>query len=232
MNKPKILYVEDEVFLAKIVKESLESRGYEVRLVTEGGAVLAAFAEYQPDICVFDVMLPQKDGFEIAELIRRGDQQTPILFVTAKTETEDVVKGFKVGGNDYIRKPFSMEELAIRLENLLQLFQQKMARRKVGQAISLGEFTFSSSKLELNHPGQETIQLSYREAQILNLLCAHTNQVLERKKLLLEVWGDDSFFNSRNLDVYIRKLRSYLAIDEQVSILTLKGVGYRFCVEG
>lgn len=231
MSKPKILYVEDEVFLAKIVKEGLEGRGYEVHLVTEGGSVLATFEEYQPDICVFDVMLPQKDGFEIAELIRQVDQQIPILFVTAKTETEDVVKGFKAGGNDYIRKPFSMEELVVRLENLLQLFRQSPAKTAQQDVITLGRFTFSPTKLELVHPEQTAIQLSYREVQILNLLCAHANQVLERKKLLLEVWGDDSFFNSRNLDVYIRKLRSYLAADDQVSILTLKGVGYRFCVE-
>ncbi|MEL6837291.1 MAG: response regulator transcription factor [Bacteroidota bacterium] len=231
MNKPRILYVEDEVFLAKIVKEGLEGRGYDVHLVTEGDAVLDAFHEYLPDICVFDVMLPQKDGFEIAELIRQADRQTPILFVTAKTETEDVVKGFKAGGNDYIRKPFSMEELVVRLENLLQLVQQNPAKPSPNAQITLGQFTFSPTKLELAHPTKKTIQLSYREVQILNLLCEHINQVLERKKLLLEVWGDDSFFNSRNLDVYIRKLRSYLAADEQVSILTLKGVGYRFCVE-
>lgn len=227
----KILYVEDEVFLAKIVKEGLESRGYEVRLVTEGGSVPKAFAEWQPDICVFDVMLPQKDGFELAELIRQNDQETPILFVTAKNETEDVVRGFKVGGNDYIRKPFSLEELVVRLENLLQLTRQSPARQMQKELIQLGDFTFSPTKLELAHPEQGATQLSYREVQILNLLCAHTNKVLERKELLLEVWGDDSFFNSRNLDVYIRKLRSYLAKDDRVNILTLKGVGYRFSVE-
>lgn len=228
--QPKILYVEDEVFLAKIVKEGLEGKGYEVRLVTEGGSVPRAFAEWQPDICVFDVMLPQKDGFELAEHIRRNDKNTPILFVTAKNETEDVVRGFKVGGNDYIRKPFSLEELVVRLENLLQLTQQSARPAAPTEAIELGAYIFSSSKLELTHPDQGTTQLSYREVQILNLLCAHTNQVLERKQLLMDVWGDDSFFNSRNLDVYIRKLRGYLQHDDTVNILTLKGVGYRFSV--
>ena len=228
MSKVKVLYVEDEVFLAKIVKEGLESRGYNVRLVAEGGAVLEAFSDWQPDICVFDVMLPQKDGFELAELIRQRDQTTPILFVTAKNETEDVVRGFKVGGNDYIRKPFGMEELVVRLENLLQLTQAQTTSSS--GPIQLGSYTFSSTQLELNHPERGAIQLSYREAQILNLLCNHINQILERKQLLLEVWGDDSFFNSRNLDVYIRKLRSYLEADPQVNILTLKGVGYRFSI--
>ena len=229
METTKVLYVEDEVFLAKIVKEGLESRGYQVRLLAEGGSVVQTFAAWQPDICIFDVMLPQKDGFEVAELIRQQNRSTPILFVTAKNETEDVVRGFEVGGNDYIRKPFSMAELAVRIENLLQLTQAS-SNRSTG-SLQLGAYHFNASKLELSHPQHGTIQLSYREVQILKLLCQHINQVLERKQLLLEVWGDDSFFNSRNLDVYIRKLRSYLEADDKVNILTLKGVGYRFSVE-
>ena len=231
MEATKVLYVEDEVFLAKIVKEGLESRGYQVRLLAEGGSVAQTFAAWKPDICIFDVMLPQKDGFEIAELIRQQNRSTPILFVTAKNETEDVVRGFEVGGNDYIRKPFSMAELAVRIENLLQLTQNTASASRSMESLQLGAYSFTASKLELSHPQRGTIQLSYREVQILKLLCQHINQVLERKQLLLEVWGDDSFFNSRNLDVYIRKLRSYLEADDKVNILTLKGVGYRFSVE-
>ena len=139
------------------------------------------------------------------------------------------MRGFEVGGNDYIRKPFSMAELAVRIENLLQLTQASSNRST--ESLQLGAYHFNASKLELSHPQRGTIQLSYREVQILKLLCQHINQVLERKQLLLEVWGDDSFFNSRNLDVYIRKLRSYLEADDKVNILTLKGVGYRFSVE-
>lgn len=231
MAATKILYVEDEPFLAKIVKESLESRGYHVNLITNGGQAISAFREFQPDICILDVMLPQKDGFELAEEIRQQDTTVPILFVTAKNQTEDVLKGFQVGGNEYIRKPFSLEELIARLENLLHLTQQRAQEKPVLEQLSIGDFIFSLNRMELIYRDEEPRQLSYREVQILELLCQHLNNTLERRKILLDVWGDDSFFNSRNLDVYIRKLRSYLARDERIQIITLKAVGYRFTVE-
>lgn len=231
MAATKVLYVEDEPFLAKIVKESLESRGYLVRLITNGGQAIAAFQEFQPDVCVLDVMLPQKDGFELAEEIRQQHKTVPILFVTAKNQTEDVLKGFRVGGNEYIRKPFSLEELIVRLENLLHLTQQRNPETPPLEPVTFGHFTFSPTKMELTYQDEEARQLSYREVQILELLCQHRNTTLERRKLLLDVWGDDSFFNSRNLDVYIRKLRNYLARDERIHIITLKAVGYRFAVD-
>lgn len=230
MNKTKVLYVEDEPFLAKIVKESLESRDFSVRLLTDGREVLNVFEEWVPAICVLDVMLPYQDGFELGAAIRQRDPAVPILFVTAKNETEDVLKGFASGGNDYIRKPFSMEELVVRINNLLLL--SKPATAQPSGDIQIGTFVFSPQKLELRNGQAPPVQLSYREGQILEILCEHLNGTLERKHLLLSVWGDDSFFNSRNLDVYIRKLRTYLAADEKISILTLKGVGYRFMVAG
>ncbi|MCB0638290.1 MAG: response regulator transcription factor [Lewinella sp.] len=233
MAEPRILYVEDEPFLAKIVSESLESRGYAVKLVTDGARAVAAFAEWQPDICVLDVMLPGQSGFEIAEEIRRRDPAVPILFVTAKTQTEDVLQGFRVGGNDYIRKPFSLEELIVRLENMLQLTRQRATGSTPGDDdwMQLGDYRFSVTRLELIYRDEEPESLSYREVQILDQLCRHRNGTLERQKLLLAVWDDDSFFNSRNLDVYIRKLRRYLERDARVKIVTLKGVGYRFMVD-
>jgi DNA-binding response OmpR family regulator len=232
MKKVKILYVEDEPFLAKIVKESLESRDYNVLLLSDGRKVIDTFTEWQPDVCILDVMLPFRDGFELGAAIRKRNPTIPILFVTAKNETEDVLKGFSVGGNDYIRKPFSMEELVVRITNLLLLSGNSEGETPAEiTEIQLGAFLFSPEKLALQHPENPPIQLSYREGQILALLCQHRNGTLERKDLLLSVWGDDSFFNSRNLDVYIRKLRTYLAVDENISILTLKGVGYRFMVE-
>lgn len=232
MEKVKILYVEDEPFLAKIVKESLENRNYNVQLLSDGRNVIDTFTKWEPDVCVLDVMLPFRDGFELGSAIRKLNPTTPILFVTAKSETEDVVKGFSSGGNDYIRKPFSMEELVVRITNLLQLSGTSEGEKpSEATEIPLGAFVFSPEKLALYHRKNPPVQLSYREGQILELLCQHRNGTLERKHLLLSVWGDDSFFNSRNLDVYIRKLRTYLAPDDNISILTLKGVGYRFMVE-
>ncbi len=230
MKKTKILYVEDEPFLAKIVKESLESKGFEVSHVADGAKVLTRLANYAADICLLDVMLPNIDGFAIAKAIKKR-QDLPIIFLTAKEQTEDLVKGFESGGNDYIKKPFSMEELIIRIKNLLQLTQMKQAAtpKKIEELVTFGSFQFHPLRLQLTHPNFSK-RLSYREAEILKELCRNINSTTDRKELLLKIWGDDSFFNSRNLDVYIKKLRDYLKVDEEVSIITLKGVGYHFSV--
>ncbi|MCP4440097.1 MAG: response regulator transcription factor [Aureispira sp.] len=227
----KIFYVEDEVFLAKIIKESLESRGYEVCLVTDGAKALAAYEQYAADICVLDVMLPNVDGFEIGQAIREQTPKTPIIYLTAKDQTQDVLAGFKAGGNDYIKKPCSIEELLVRIENLLSLTHQKAAKPYTKEAIQLGAFTFSPLKSQLQYKEKEAISLSHKEAELLKFFAQHINQVSDRRLLLNTVWGDDSFFNSRNLDVYIAKLRNYFKVDEQVKIITLRGVGYRFLVE-
>ena len=227
----KILYVEDELFLGKIVKESLESRGYEVHMESDGDKAIAAFKKVQPNICVLDVMLPGKDGFAIATAIRQTDKQVPILFLTAKTQTEDVVKGFTLGGNDYIRKPFSMEELIVRLENLLTLKGGKGAGTGGNpDMISMGAYTFHIPRQILQSPVEEK-KLSYRESELLKYLFDHRNGIADRRNILIELWGNDSFFNSRNLDVYITRLRSYLKDDPKLEILTIKGIGYRFVVE-
>lgn len=222
----KILYVEDETFLGKIVKETLEGRGFDVSMETDGDKVLPLFQEVEPDICVLDVMLPNKNGFDIAEDIRKLNDDVPIIFLTAKTETEDVVKGFKLGGNDYIRKPFSMEELIVRIENLLRVKKENMFVAS-GDAINLGSYTFHLNKQVLAFK-QEEKKLSYRESELLKYLFANRNEIIDRRDLLNHIWGNDSFFNSRNLDVYITKLRSYLKEDNTIEILTIKGVGYRF----
>ena len=223
----RILYVEDEPFLAKIVKESLESRGFEILHISDGGRAMEAFQEQQPELCVLDIMLPEKDGYEIAAEIREIDHEVPIIFLTAKDQTHDVINGFNQGGNDYIKKPFSMEELILRIQNLLNLTQKKVKEQK---EIKRGSFVFQPLPMLLTY-GDDQIHLSHRESEILKLLCEHQNQRLERKKILMKVWGDDSFFNSRNLDVYIRKLRKYFSPDDSVQIVTLKGVGYHFLVE-
>lgn len=225
MASVTILYVEDEPFLGRIVKESLESRDYAVHMVNDGNDAISVFRQSRPQICVLDIMLPNKDGYTIAREIRAIDPEVPIIFVTAKTQTEDVVKGFETGGNDYLRKPFSMEELIVRVNNLLRLSK----KTDVGGSspITIGQFEFHPNRYELKR-GDTVRKLSHREAMLLAVLAENKNVIAQRKDILMRVWGDDSFFNSRNLDVYITKLRDYLRDDPAVEIVTIKGVGYRF----
>lgn len=231
MAKIKLLYVEDEPFLGRIVKESLESRDFEVHMIAEGQGALTAYKKFDPDICVLDIMLPHKDGYTIATEIREVDAHIPIIFVTAKTQTEDVLKGFKSGGNDYIRKPFSMEELIVRIQNLLQITTGNNSQNTISsELMQIGQYEFSLLRYELKQ-GEAVRKLSHREAELLRILYENRNLVANRRDILKEIWGDDSFFNSRNLDVYITKLRDYLKGDPNIEILTIKGVGYRFVVE-
>ena len=229
MSAVKILYVEDEPFLAKIVRETLESKGYEVIHVTDGRHAMSAFHTNRPDICILDVMLPGKDGFAIGTEIAAIKGDVPIIYLTAKDQTEDLVRGFTSGGNDYIRKPFSMEELILRVENLLRI-SAKAAVRRLPESIRIGQTELNTVSMLLSTPA-EKIQLSHRENEILKLLFSGNGGHIARRDILLEVWGDDSFFNSRNLDVYIRKIRKYLSADPGLQLLTLKGIGYRLVVD-
>lgn len=228
MSQTKILYVEDELFLGKIVRESLESRGFEVIMESDGAKVLDLFKKINPDICVLDVMLPNKDGFEIADEIREVNEQVPIIFLTAKVQTEDVVKGFALGGNDYVRKPFSMEELIVRIQSLLRNKNEQPAKI-TGDSVTIGTYTFQLNRQLLSHKKEER-KLSYRESELLKVLYENRDKIIDRKDILNLLWGNDSFFNSRNLDVYITKLRSYLREDPALEIITIKGIGYRFVV--
>jgi DNA-binding response OmpR family regulator len=227
MKKPKLLYVEDEIFLAKIVGETLQGKGYDVVMVNDGGEAVQRFFEVKPDVCVLDIMLPNKDGFTIADEIREKDTDVPIIFLSAKSAAEDVVNGFRLGGNDYIRKPFSMEELIVRIENVLK--KQPLTGVPEGDEVKLGQFSFNSRRQTLNY-GTDEKKLSYRESELLRLLYQNKDAIVERRDILNLLWGSDSFFNSRNLDVYITKLRNYLKIDPSLQIITVKGVGYRFVV--
>ncbi|MFT3826305.1 MAG: response regulator transcription factor [Chitinophagaceae bacterium] len=229
MSKTRILYVEDETFLGKIVKESLESRGFEVTMVDDGAEVMGVFKQMEPDICVLDVMLPNKDGFTIAEEIRDVNEEVPIIFLTAKTQTDDLVKGFSSGGNDYIRKPFSMEELIVRIENALRFKREGVGIAVTGDEVRLGKYSFHQTRQLLTFSGTER-KLSFRESELLKLLFKNRDKIIDRKDILNLLWGNDSFFNSRNLDVYITKLRGYLKEDESLEIITIKGIGYRFVI--
>lgn len=228
MSCIKILYAEDELFLGKIVKETLESRGFEVVMETDGAAVLDAFKKEQPDICVLDIMMPNRNGFEVAEDIRAINDDVPIIFLTAKTQTEDLVRGFKTGGNDYVRKPFSMEELIVRMENALRV-KKDSTSPIITDTITIGKYIFYLNRQVLVYQAEER-RLSYRESELIKYLWQNRNNIIDRRDILQVIWGNDSFFNSRNLDVYITKLRGYLKADESVEILTIKGVGYRFVV--
>jgi DNA-binding response OmpR family regulator len=221
----KVFYVEDEPFLGRIVKESLESRNFEVSMVADGAKALRGFSEFNPDVCVLDIMLPGKDGYSIAREIRAASPQIPIIFLTAKSQTDDVLKGFEAGGNDYLKKPFSMEELIVRIHNLLKLTQS--VRRSANDVVAIGSYHFMPHRYELRL--KETVKkLSHREATLLNMLIENKNSTVLRKDILMKLWGDDSFFNSRNLDVYITRLRDYLKGDKTIQIITIKGIGYHF----
>lgn len=222
----KILYIEDEMSLARIVQDSLQSRGFDILHINDGSELQEVLKGFLPDICLFDVMLPGKDGFTLAKEMRILVPQMPIVFITAKVQTKDVLEGFEAGANDYIKKPFSLEELIVRLNNLYKLTHKTSGIIEEESCTAIGSYRFYPDKLELYH-SLETKRLSYRENQLLMMLCQNKNEVTSRKMILDGLWGDDSFFNSRNLDVYITKIRNYFRYDEKVQIITLKAVGYR-----
>jgi len=228
--KQKVYYIEDEQFLGKIVFETLENQGFEVRWETDGARVLDGFKSFSPDIVVLDIMLPNVDGYTLCQQIRARYPKVPIIFLTAKVETADLVKGFEAGGTDYMRKPFSIEELIVRINNqLLLMTGVQMKHTAQSEEIKLGEYLFRPGRYELHTPSR-VVKLSQRELEILQILVSNQNQVSNRKDILMAVWGDDSFFNSRNLDVYIRKLRAYFEEDSNITIQTLKAKGYLFLV--
>jgi DNA-binding response OmpR family regulator len=223
--KTKILYVEDEEVLAMLVRDHLVRNGFEVHWTANGREAEDLFKEVKPDLCILDIMLPGLSGYEIGKGIRQQDKSVPIIFLTAKSESKDVVEGFKSGGNDYLRKPFSLEELMARIQNLLS-----MSGRTSPGIYHIGKLAFDPVRMSLQN-GDDAITLSHRENELLKMLMNHIGSQVERKEILMQLWGDDHFFNSRNLDVYVTRLRKYLRMDPEVQLLTLKGVGYQL-VEG
>lgn len=227
MNKRlKIFYIEDEEHLGKIVKETLENQGFQIIWETNGAKVMDHFNNFSPDICVLDIMLPNVDGYELCQKIKTSFPNLPIIFLTAKVETDDVVKGFEAGGTDYIKKPFSIKELIVRINNQLLLLEGKATSDK-NEEIKLNKYTYIPARYELQSPTR-LIKISNRDQQVLDILVTAKNKVTEREQLLMSIWGDNSFFNSRNLDVYIRKIREYFKEDPEIQIKTLKGTGYLF----
>ncbi|HLO91302.1 MAG TPA: response regulator transcription factor [Lentimicrobium sp.] len=227
--KSKVLYIEDEPFLGRIVSETLQKQGFDLKLVADGSDVMPALHAYAPDICILDIMLPNIDGYTLCRQIRALKPLLPVIFLTARSETTDLVKGFESGGTDYVKKPFSMEELIVRINNQLHLLSNHKQEKKE-EFRQLGQYRLFINRYELVSPST-THKLSAREMEIMDLLTHSVNNVVSRRDLLLKVWGDDSFFNSRTLDVYIRKLRSLLSEDPSIEIVTLKGKGYLFLVK-
>jgi DNA-binding response OmpR family regulator len=222
----EVLLIEDERLLARIVKESLEGRGFRITLAADGEEGLRLYRQQRPQVVVLDVMMPRLDGFSVARQIRQSDEETPILFLTARTQAADVVKGFELGGDDYLRKPFSMEELIVRIHALLK---RRPAPALPADGFRIGRYAFDPVRQTLSLEGEQQT-LSHRESEMLRLLCLHQNQVLERKNALLGLWGDDSFFNARSMDVFITKLRQRLSSDPEVQIVNVRGVGYKLIV--
>lgn len=218
-----ILLAEDEPALGQIIKESLETRGFNVLLCSNGEKALEVYKKENPEILVLDVMMPKKDGFTLAKEIRLEDNSIPIIFLTAKSQTQDVVEGFTIGGNDYLKKPFSMEELIVRINNLLNRTQLQKASNK----LKIGNYIFDFPKQTLQFKNEEKSQLTHREAHLLFHLIKNKNDVLERSLILNKLWGNDDFFSARSMDVFITKLRKKLKQDDTIQIVNVRGFGYK-----
>ena len=222
MSSATILLAEDELALGTIVKESLETRGFEVLYAKDGEEAKTMYLNHKPQLLVLDVMMPKKDGFTLVKEIRKVDDRIPIIVLTAKSRTEDVVEGFGYGANDYLKKPFSMEELIVRIQALLD----RKKSSDPSEDITIGNYTFNFSKQILNL--QETeIMLTHREAQLLHELYKHKNELTDRALVLNTLWGNDDFFSARSMDVFISKLRKKLAADDTIQIVNVRGYGYK-----
>jgi DNA-binding response OmpR family regulator len=224
----KVLYVEDEPFLSHIVSDGLKSSGYTVQVVADGNLVMDAYAALQPDICILDIMLPSKDGYTLAQELKAIDPNLPIIFLSAKVLTEDVVKGFKSGGNDYLKKPFSMEELLVRLEALLHRFGRETIG---GDQQNSKTYDFGTCQLDTVQQILTTStgshSLSFKESALLEMMILRKNDVLERQEALIKIWGDDNYYNTRSMDVFMTHLRKLLKDEPEIQIMNLRSIGYK-----
>jgi len=226
--KAKVLLAEDDENLGSLLKEYLTAKGYETDHAKDGEQGYKFFKNNKYDICILDVMMPIKDGFTLANDIRVIDNETPIVFLTAKTLKDDVIEGFKIGADDYITKPFSMEELLFRIEAVLR--RSKSASMQGTTEFKIGLYEFDSNKQTLSI-GNKTTKLTTKENDLLQLLCEHQNNVLDRNYALKKIWVDDNYFNARSMDVYITKLRKHLKEDTGVEILNIHGKGFKLLIQ-
>ena len=223
-EKQSILLCEDDENLGMLLREYLQAKGYHAELCPDGEVGYRTFLKGKFDICVLDVMMPVKDGFTLAQEIRAANAEMPIIFLTAKALKEDILEGFKIGADDYITKPFSMEELVFRIEAVLRRVCGK--KSKENTLYKIGGFMFDTQKQLLTIDGQQT-KLTTKESELLALLCAHANEILQRDFALKTIWIDDNYFNARSMDVYITKLRKHLKEDPSIEIINIHGKGYK-----
>lgn len=228
--KPRVLLVEDDPNLGNLLLEYLQAKEYDTTLATNGKEGLTQFKNNVFDVCIFDVMMPVMDGFTLAREVRKLDAETPIVFLTAKSMKEDTIEGFNAGGDDYLTKPFSMEELLLRLKAILRRTKNQTLTNSDQNNFEVGEykFDFNLQKLEVNGKAQK---LTTREAELLKLLCINVNDVLDRTFALKSIWHDDNYFNGRSMDVYIAKLRKYLREDPNLEIVNVHGKGFKLLVK-
>lgn len=226
-KKLRILLCEDEESLGMLVREYLQAKGYDAELYLDGEAGYKAFSKSKFDMCLLDVMMPKMDGFTLAKEIRLVNADVPIIFLTAKNLKEDILEGFKLGADDYLTKPFSMDELVYRMEAILRRIKVKTV--KATTRYQLGKFIFDTQRSILVN-GESQTKLTTKECELLTMLCVHVNQVLERELALKTIWIDDNYFNARSMDVYITKLRKHLKDDPNIEINNVHGKGYRLIV--
>ena len=235
MANEKILVVDDDTNICELLRLYLTKEGYQVTVANDGEEGLEKFNAVKPDMVLLDVMMPRMDGFEMVRRIRQTDKQTPVLFLTARSAINDVVEGFELGANDYLKKPFGMQELIIRIKALVgKAFSFTEETPNATTVCEIGDYRFNSVTQRLAFAGTPTspnadteVELSHRESEILKRLCENRNQVVNTQNVLLDLWGDDSFFNSRSLHVFITKLRHKLAGDERIRIVNVRGIGYK-----
>jgi DNA-binding response OmpR family regulator len=228
--KANILYVEDDMTLSFVTRDSLERVGYRVVHCEDGEDGLIAYQNSLFDICIFDVMLPKLDGFSLARKIRETDTHIPILFLTAKSMKEDKIEGLSLGGDDYITKPYSIEELILKIEVFLRRSRIIDERKNQKELIRIGQYQLDTNNLVLKHAKTES-SLTYKEAELLKYLSDKQGELLKREDILIAVWGDDSYYLSRSLDVFISRLRKLLAEDERIKIKNVHGIGFKFQIE-
>ncbi len=235
MANDKILLVEDDQNFGDVLKSYLEMHEYDVTLATDGAQGLESYNKGQFDLCIFDVMMPKKDGFTLAKEIREKDMEMPIIFLTAKTMKDDVLQGFKIGADDYITKPFNSEELLYRIQAILKRSQQKADPRDEIKEFTIGKYHFNYPlrilTYDLGGSDEEKSKLSPKEAQLLRMFAMYMNDILPRSEALTKIWGEDNYFTARSMDVFVTKLRKYLKQDENIEIVNIHGNGFQLLVK-
>ena len=230
----KILLVEDEASLAKIIQQTLKNLGFDITIASDGEEGLKLLPQVQPDVVVADIMMPKMDGMEMVRRLRKTDRNTPILFLTARSAVSDVVEGFELGADDYLRKPFSMLELIVRVRALVNRSSNRTAKNvtphtdemQKANLVQIGNYTLNPVTQMLSHY-QKTVELPHRESELLMMLASNANKVVSAKEILLSLWGDDNIYNGKSLQVFISRLRHRLSHDPNVKIVNVRGIGYK-----